>query len=127
MLLLDAVTSFSLEEGIRCRVIPDVSSPFVTHGEVPALIALEYFAQAAAAFCALRAIELGLPPRLGILLGARKMEISRDTLPVGVQMHVFAQDVWSGENTAQFDCTLELGGDILARGAINVCTTPVGA
>ena len=127
MLLLDGVTSFSLESGIGCCVTPTMCSPFVDNGELPALIVLEYFAQAAAAFCALRASVLGLPPRLGILLGARKIEVSRDTLPIGVQMHVLAQDVWSDGNAAQVECTPELGGDVLARGAINVSTKPVGA
>lgn len=126
MLLVVAVESFALDAGIHCRVAAGPDCPFVVDGQLPALVSIEFFAQAAGAFFSLRALELGLQPQPGALFGVSQTQVECDVLPVGEEMYVFAKDVWADERSARFDCTLTWRGERIARGAINVGSTATG-
>ena len=68
MLLLDAVERFD-GAVLACRVTPRAGGPFVRGGFVPALVSVEYFAQAAAAYFGVVHHRSGGAMRMGVLLG----------------------------------------------------------
>src|SRR6185369_5593006 len=74
MLLLDRVLAYS-NEAVSCEVNIRPDSPFVEGALVPAVVALEYMAQAVAAFAGLTARIEKKEFRLGLLLGSRDLRL----------------------------------------------------
>jgi predicted hotdog family 3-hydroxylacyl-ACP dehydratase len=92
-------------------------------GRAPGLIAIELFAQAAAAFMADRSAKLGSTgPVSGALLGTRKLDVDVDGFELGDELLSEVHEKWSAGQLAQFDCVLKRGEQEVARGAINVAT-----
>lgn len=119
MLLLDALVSHA-EDEVVCEKTFREGELFVEEGGVNALVALELFAQAAAAHFGYAGLLAGGAARSGALLGARRIELARPRLPVGERLVVRARQVFAMPPAAQFECTLEANGERLAEGTINV-------
>ncbi len=126
MLLLDAIERF--EPGlIECSVTPRAGGPFVEGDRVPALVSVEYFAQAAAAYFGVvhRHSEV---MHMGVLLGARELTLEVDSFPLDATMIARVREVWTDGQVAQFDCELRgVGGARLASASINVKSVPASA
>ncbi len=123
MLLLDGVERF--ETGlIECGVTPRAGGPFVEDDRVPALVSVEYFAQAAATYFGLVHRDRG-GMRIGVLLGARELRLEVDSFPVDAPMTARVREVWTDGQIAQFDCELRgRAGELLASASINVHSAP---
>lgn len=119
MLVLDALVSCDERTVVCSRTIRE-GDVFVEGGEVSALLALELFAQAAAAHFGYLGMKRGSGMASGALLGTRKLELDVDRYRVGDVLEVRAEQVMSMPPAAQYDCTLARGGEIVARGTINV-------
>ena len=74
MVLLDQIIA-SDDVSLTTEVIVRPELPLVRDGRWPAWIGIELMAQSIAAFAGLKARELGLPPKVGFLLGTRKYDI----------------------------------------------------
>lgn len=86
MRLIDAVISANQRELLaRVSIAPD--SPFVRNARVPAAIGLEYMAQAAAAFFALR-VAGAEQPRQGMLIACPRLAASVAFFDVGANLLV---------------------------------------
>lgn len=85
MLLLESVLEHS-DEQLTARVRVSAAHPFAANGEVPGVIAIEYLAQAVAAHQGLLDLRAGRATCEGFLLGARRFDIHRETLPVGLEL-----------------------------------------
>lgn len=91
-------------------------------GSLPGWAGLEAMAQCIAAHGGLEARRRGGEPRVGFLLGCRRLEIGVDRLSAGVPYAVSAEQVWGGEEgLVSFDCELfeRDGGRRLLAGRIN--------
>ena len=121
MILIDELLEHS-EHEVVCGVTVREGEPFVADGRVPALISIEYFAQTVAAFFAYRGREQS-EPFMGLLLGARELDLHADYLQVGDALRVAGRLTWTGGELAQFACELRRGDEVLARAAINVLQT----
>jgi len=130
MRLLDTLV---LHEGDRtvCRIDPLRSGLFEeASGRLPTWLALEYMAQCASVHgaLALDGPRAGAAPRVGLLLGARQLELRVPRLPVA-PMEVEARHHGDARGLVSFDCSLRDpgAGDLLATGRLNVYTLSADA
>ncbi len=127
MLLLDELVS---HEGrtIVCRATIRDDHLFLEDGAVPALVAVELFAQTAAALVGLLAPAGGPSMQSGALLGSREVRLHTDALRVGDVVDVRCTEAWTIGPAAQIDCVLLRAGEAIAEGSINVMAgDPKGA
>lgn len=114
----EAGTVCSLEVG---------AGPFIeSNGRVDAWIGIEYMAQCIAAHGTLIALGEEESPRIGLLLGSRKIRLHAGYYESGQQMVAKVVPVW-GKRTglASFECTLKCAttGKLLAEGSMNCFLT----
>jgi len=130
MLLLDRVLSYD-GEGAVCELVIKPNSPFVeaseSGGEVPAVVGLEYMAQAAAAAAGMSARDKGGPPRMGFLLGCRNLTIAVDSFRVGDRLTVEARRTFGENDLGSFACQVRRGDEVLVEGALTVYQGPLPA
>lgn len=119
MVLLDEVTDCDAER-VTCRAAVRPDGLFVEEGRVPAVVAIEYMAQAIGAFAGLRARAAGQPVRIGYLLGTREMTLGVDHFDVGDELVVEAVHLFGGEQLGSFRCAVTRRGAPVAAATINV-------
>ncbi|MEM6958087.1 MAG: hypothetical protein AAF411_03585 [Myxococcota bacterium] len=103
----------------RIHVRPDFI--MAEGGQVSPLVAVEFFAQSAAALMAHRSAAAKAPKVSGALLGTRSLECS-GAISVGDLLECRATEVFGAGALAQFECTLRRDGELLAKGSINVAS-----
>lgn len=127
MLLVDELVSHEGRK-IVCRATIQDDHPFLSGGKVPALVAVELFAQSAAALVGLLAPPGGPSMQSGALLGSRQVRFFTDALRVGETVEVHCEEVWTIGPAAQIECALYRDGARIAEGSINVMAgEPKGA
>jgi predicted hotdog family 3-hydroxylacyl-ACP dehydratase len=107
---------------IVCRSHITESHLLLDRGRATPLLAIELFAQAAAALMVYRAQTAGAPPTGGFLLGTRQVDVMRDAFVSGDVLEIEVTELWGNGPLAQFDCVLTLEGVEVARGSINVAS-----
>jgi predicted hotdog family 3-hydroxylacyl-ACP dehydratase len=107
MMLLSSVLEHS-EAHTVCAVDVRADSPVLAEdGTVPALMGIEYMAQCVAAHAGLRAWMKGEGPRVGFLIGSRRLDFrSQAGFRVGQRLHARATRAWGEEEFAMFACQL---------------------
>ena len=139
MVLLDEIIHVD-DRGLQAlaRIGPD--HVFLREDDmVPAWLAVEIMAQGIAAFDGCHAAAAGRKPRLGFLLGSRRLLLHADAFPVGAQLRVEVQvSTDDGQGFGVFDCRLQWQnapaavqaylpqGCVAAEGALNVYQPPDG-
>ena len=91
-------------------------------GAVAAWVGIEYMAQCVGAHAGLVARAAGEPPRMGFLLGGRRIRFHVARFQRGDRLRVEARRIWGGTgDLASFDCSLEdaATGKLLAEGRLN--------
>jgi predicted hotdog family 3-hydroxylacyl-ACP dehydratase len=120
MLLLDAVVAFG-DESVECTVeIRESSTFFEPPAGVPAWVALEYCAQAIAAFAGLKARSQGGKPRLGLLVAARDFSLQTSAFSAGDMLVVRAHREFGEERVGRFACQVLRGGVAVANASLSV-------
>ncbi len=119
MLLLDELVTFDGQRAV-CRVRLRRDSTFIDDGAVDAVVALEYMAQAVAAFAGMCGRAAGQPVRIGFLLGTRELVLLVDRFVVGDELVVEVAHIWGEDQLAVFDCTVSRGGQKVASATLNV-------
>jgi predicted hotdog family 3-hydroxylacyl-ACP dehydratase len=123
MLLVDELfgaTDASLEAGCTVR---DDGLFAIADGRIPAMVAVEYMAQAVAVFAGVRATTRGESIKPGLLLGARNFNSSAAYLSPGDRLRIFVTLVIESANgLAVFDCEIT-GPDLHASARLTVITT----
>lgn len=125
MILLDEILGFDGAR-IRCRTTVRTESMFVEEDRVRAIVALEYMAQAVAAFAGMQGRAGGAPPRVGYVLGTREMTLEAGWFMVGDELVVEAEEVWGDGRMGSFRCTVTRDGLCMAEAHINVYRTGEG-
>jgi predicted hotdog family 3-hydroxylacyl-ACP dehydratase len=118
-ILLDAVEDWS-ESHLRAAVLIRETSPFARDAGVPAHVAIEYMAQACAAFVGIEARCKGTSPRIGLLLGTRHFLSQRQWFTVGEQLTARVDLVYRDEEVGVFDCAVRAGQYVLATARLTV-------
>ncbi len=94
---------------------------FVRDGEMPAWVGIEHMAQAIAAWAGARAQRRGQPVRLGLLLGSRRFEMHRATLPSGATLRIHARcELLADNGLGMFECRITLGDEDVASAFVSV-------
>lgn len=122
MVLLTRIVSHDRARTV-CAVDITATTPFVgTRGYVDAWVGVEYMAQCVAAHAGLEARARGAEVRLGLLIGARRIDFNVDRFAVGHTVVVTATHVWGEREAASFECLLADGAASrpLARGGLSV-------
>lgn len=122
MVFLDRVLRAD-EERTVCSLRVDSLPLFRSaNGALPAWAGIESLAQCIAAHGGLEARRRGEAPRIGFLLGTRRLRVGAAWLQPGVDYVVMAEQVWGGEEgLVSFECSLveRKGGRRLLAGRIN--------
>lgn len=122
MLLLDALLHHE-EDGVVCAVTVRPDMPFVDPeaGQVATLVSLEYMAQAVAAYAGYLGYLERQAPKLGFLLGCRRLRCHQPYLPVGTPLRVEAKRTWGDVALGKFACSVTLAdGTPVATASLSV-------
>ncbi|MBO6804791.1 MAG: hypothetical protein JJ893_16165 [Thalassospira sp.] len=94
----------------------------ITNKGVPSYVGIEYMAQTFAAYSGWRAKNTDpvATPRIGYLLGSRKVTLSRNWFPVGCTLSVHINNIFEDGEMGVFDGEIRLGEEILVAARINV-------
>ncbi len=109
MLLLDAMLGCSVDQA-SARITIGEQSPFcdATLGGVPAWVGVEYMAQTIGAWAGAQRIEHGKAVVVGFLLGARRYESSVELFPIGSELTVHIDVLYSeADGLGSFACRIE--------------------
>lgn len=94
---------------------------FVRDGSMPTWVGIELMAQAIAAWAGARARRRGEPVPLGMLLGTRKLEIRRATLPAGATLRIQARcELMAANGLGMFECRMTLDEEEVASAFVSV-------
>ena len=120
MLLMDEAIEGDENTLIGRATIRD-DNLFSDHGVVGSWVLIEYMAQTMAMWTSWQAKKAGLPPPVGFLLGTRKLQSQVTSVPVGTELICRANRVFLSEDEgiAQFECEVQIDGQIVARAAVN--------
>ena len=95
-------------------------------GEVAAWVGIEFMAQCIAAHAGLVGRESGEPPRVGLLVGARRVELHTERFHRTQRLRVSARHLWGRETgPVSFDGSVEDAGsgEVLVQARIS-CFVP---
>jgi predicted hotdog family 3-hydroxylacyl-ACP dehydratase len=122
MVLLDGVVAHRPERTTCRTTVREAPGFHCPDGRVPGWIALEYMAQCIAVHAGLRARAAGGTPRLGFLVGSRRVDFHAAAFARGQGLLVTAEHVWGDAELGSFSCRVEdaAGGEVLADGVLKV-------
>lgn len=120
MCLLDRVLAAEGER-LSAEVVVPAQGLFSQDGGVGAWVGIEYMAQAVAAWAGWQARQLGLPPRIGLLLGTRRYRCSVARFAAGQCLRVDIERGYQADNgLGQFECRIHADGVELASATLTV-------
>ena len=105
MVLIDRLVEYS-QDTIVCEVDINPDTLFAVEQGVPSYVGLEYMAQTTAAFDGLNRKQRGLEPKIGFLLGTRKLELISDWFTLGATLRITAKLTWDSEDITQYQCEI---------------------
>ena len=123
MILIDRVLEVG-EGKIHTSVTIRPNSPFAKIEGVPVYVSVEFMAQSIAAFIGWSARQQGEPPKIGLLLGTRKLELSTDWMRFGDDIEIQAFERYNDGTMAAFECLVRRGDETLAEARLNVYEPP---
>lgn len=121
MVLLSEVLEHD-ESGTVCALEVGKGPFMEPDGRVSAWIGIEYMSQGVAAHGGLLAFAANESPRIGFLLGSRRVRLLRGHYEAGQRLITRAVPVWGREaGLVAFDCSLECAssGELFASGRLN--------
>ena len=123
MVLIDGVEAFDpAAKRVVVSVKIDDSNPFFSDGGVPSWVAIEYMAQASAALAGLRDRMLApeCAPRVGMLLGTRRMDVGLSRFVAGETYRASSECVFEDLDAASFQCEIRDAADrVVASATLN--------
>jgi predicted hotdog family 3-hydroxylacyl-ACP dehydratase len=128
MLWIDDIAAIDpAGEHIVCRVTLRGAHAFVENGAAETIVAIEWMAQAVAAFVGLEDANKGTAPRPGYLVAIPEARLLRDSVAVGTTVSLTCTRRFGDELLASFTCVARQGDDLLAEAVINVYRPAAGA
>ena len=119
MILIDRVLAYDQTGAVaEVEIRPD--APFRQPQGVPSYVGIEYMAQTVAALAGLRGRERGEPPKIGFLLGTRKLVAKRGWFRDGERLVITVSVVFDDAAMGAFDGRIEIDGEIVLNGRLNV-------
>jgi len=119
MILIDNIVSFG-DDFIQTTVLINKNSVFFDEKGVPSYIALEYMAQSIAAWNGLQARDMNEPPKIGFLLGSRKLILKVPFFKENDRLNVYGKLKYSDGEMASFECWVERNSEKCVHAILNV-------
>ncbi len=120
MVLVDEVLSWNGETIVVKATLRDRHG-FVEDGVAPALVCVEYMAQAIGCAEGLKNRESqAAPVTVGLLLGTRELRLDVDQLRCGQELAISAKHAFSSARLASYHCEVSCEGQRLAAADLNV-------
>lgn len=124
MILLSGYTPPAADsDAIEAWVDIARGSPFYEEAleGVPACVAAEYMAQAMALCTGLYRARRNLPPKVGFLLGTRRLALKIDCFKLGARYRVRVEPTFTDEEFGSFACTIfsDATGEEVASAQMN--------
>tara|TARA_R110001583_G_scaffold195458_1_gene373856 strand:- start:28915 stop:29379 length:465 start_codon:yes stop_codon:yes gene_type:complete len=124
MLLIDRILSAN-DDGMTAEVTIGLDSLFYHHETgVPGYVGIEYIAQTVSAYSGWRARktspENGEKPKIGYLLGTRKMTITSDGFQLGDRLEIAILNIFEDGEMAVFDGTVCCNQQVIVSARVNV-------
>lgn len=124
MCLLDRIVRHD-EESLVAEVCIRADGPFTDSlgpgSGVGAWVAIEYMAQAVAAWAGLQSRKRGESPKIGFLLGSRRVRTCVSSFAVGQVLWIEVRPAYQADNgLGQFDCRLLSEGQEWAQAQLTV-------
>ena len=128
MVLLDGFKEPSGSGEVEAHVDVTAASPFYEAelGGVPACVALEYMAQTMALCVGLYRRGKGLDPKLGFVLGSRRLETRIPAFRDGERYRVRATCTYQDEEFGSFDCDIRDSADAVVASGRLTAFQPMG-
>jgi predicted hotdog family 3-hydroxylacyl-ACP dehydratase len=122
MILIDEIVAREAESIVVVVAIRPTGLFFQPDRGVPSHVALEWMAQACAAFAGCEARDTGSAVRIGFLLGTRDFHATRSWFAEGERLYVQALLEYRDKELANFACQVSNSpdGPSLARASLNV-------
>lgn len=126
VLLADVI---SVDGNGSAKAVADVSegSMFCDRelGGVPACVAIEYMAQTVALVVGENRRSKGEPPKVGFLLGTRKMDVAIPAFKCDVRYEIEAKCAYVDDEFGSFDCTIaDQSGEVVATASLTAFQPP---
>ena len=121
MILLSGYEEPAGEDSVVAFVDVGCESPFYERvfGGVPSCVALEYMAQTMALLVGIRDRRRGQKPRIGFVLGSRKLETKIPCFCDGERYRISTTCTYEDESFGSFDCTIADGrGETVATATL---------
>ena len=108
MILLSGYEDPAGEDSVVAFVDVGKASPFYEQalGGVPSCVTLEYMAQTMALLVGLRDRRRGQKPRIGFVLGSRRLETRISCFRDGERYRISATCTYEDESFGSFDCVI---------------------
>jgi len=120
MRLVSRVLAHSPERTVCALDVRDSELFRDADGRVPAWVALEYMAQCVAAHGGLLDGEPGAPPRPGFLVGAKRIDLHRDSFAPDESLEVSARILQRVGRLALLACEVRAGSELVAEATLSV-------
>ena len=119
MLLIDCLHDFGLDH-VEVGAMVTAPHPLIDEGRgMPAWAGIEMMAQAVSVFSGLELRAQGIPPRIGLLLGARLYQARVPFFRVDARLKVRAElSLRDAQGLGVFECTIRERDEVLAQGQV---------
>jgi 3-oxoacyl-[acyl-carrier-protein] synthase-1 len=119
MILIERVVAFQ-DDFIHCQTTIHPHSPFCENGIVESYIGIEYMAQTVAAWNGIMAKRQCKKPKIGFLLGSRRLELLHTSFKVGDVLNIYAKTLYMDAEMGSFDCWIDVNGTRAAQARLSV-------
>lgn len=130
MILLSGYEPQTARGKVESWVEVSERSPFYEAeiGGVPGCVALEYMAQTMALLTGLERRRDNLPPKMGFVLGSRRLEVLVPCFKKGAKYRIKAESTYQDESFGSFDCTIsDESGAVVASALVTAFQPEDGA
>jgi 1-acyl-sn-glycerol-3-phosphate acyltransferase len=107
------------QNGLQAETTVTEAWPLYNNGEVSSVICIELVAQAISALSTWRRGE-GARPRVGLLVGIKKAEFSKSSVPVGTRLHIEMNELSHVEDYAVFEGKVRSDSETFCKITIQV-------
>ncbi len=121
LLLLSRVVDFD-DESITCEVDLEANQMFDDGSGIDLIVATEWMAQSVGAYVGVKKRETGQAPRIGFIIGVRKVDFKLSKVKKGTELHVSAKPVWVDQASGSFECKVRDVNEnrVIAEGSLTV-------